>query len=112
VAQSTLTFAGIIVKLVAVVYPPVLRRNGVMTENQPGYVIKMVAKPGNGDILRKLVTDGMAQANTGRTWVHCLVDDEPDMSWTFERFENEEAKTNYEESDLADTLRSWLPPPS
>ena len=73
-----------------------------MTESQPGYVIKMVAKPGNGDSLRKLVTDGMAQANTGGTWVHCLVEDEPETSWTFELFESAEAKTQYEEGSLAD----------
>ena len=79
-----------------------------MTEGQPGYVIKMVAKPGNGDILRRLVTDGMAQANTGGTWVHCLVDDEPDTEWTFELFESEEAKANYEQSDLSDKLRDEI----
>ncbi len=45
-----------------------------MIEGQPGYVIKMVAKPGNGDTLRKLATDGMRIANEGGTWVHCNVE--------------------------------------
>ena len=79
-----------------------------MAESQPGYDIKMVAKPGNGDTLRRLVTDGMTRANAGGTWVHCLVDGEPDTLWTLELFESEEAKANYEESDLADTLRDEI----
>jgi hypothetical protein len=45
-----------------------------MTQRQPGYVIKMIAKPGNGDLLRTLATAGMVQANAGGTWVHCQVD--------------------------------------
>ncbi|WP_207799073.1 putative quinol monooxygenase [Taibaiella soli] len=77
-------------------------------KNQPGYVMKMVAKPGNGDLLRKLVTDGMLIANEGGTWIHCLVDNEPDTLWTFEFFESEEAKLNYEKSDLADRLRGQI----
>ncbi len=79
-----------------------------MIEGQPGYVIKMVAKPGNGDTLRKLATDGMRIANEGGTWVHCNVENEPDTLWTFEFFESEEAKARYEESDLADKLRDEI----
>lgn len=40
-----------------------------MAESQPGYDIKMVAIPGHGDTLRRLVTDGMTRANAGGTWV-------------------------------------------
>lgn len=77
-------------------------------KGQPGYVIKMIAKPGKGDLLRKLATDGMRIANEGGVWVHCLVENEPDTLWTFEFFESEEAKAKYEESDLADQLRDEI----
>ena len=75
---------------------------------QPGYVIKMVAKPGKIDLLRKLVTDGMRITNKNGNWVHCFVENEPNTLWTFEFFESEEAKKQYEESALADTLRSEI----
>ncbi|SFW76443.1 putative quinol monooxygenase [Chitinophaga sancti] len=75
---------------------------------QPGYVIKMVAKAGKGDELRRLATDGMRIANKGGHWVHCIAENEPDTLWTFEFFESEEAKKQYEESDLADTLRNEI----
>ncbi|WP_025864268.1 putative quinol monooxygenase [Prolixibacter bellariivorans] len=78
------------------------------TKRQPGYVMKMVAKPGKGKLLRKLATDGMRIANEGGNWVHCLVENEPDTLWTFEFFESEEAKVKYEESDLADQLRDEI----
>jgi|GEM_PF-1179854 hypothetical protein len=84
------------------------KEGAISAKGQPGYVIKMVAKPGNIDLLRKLATDGMRIANPGGTWVHCIVDNEPDTLWTFEFFESEEAKASYEESDLADKLRDEI----
>lgn len=80
----------------------------VSAKGQPGYVIKMVAKSGNIDLLRKLATDGMRIANPGGNWVHCVVENEPNTLWTFEFFENEATKANYEESDLADKLRDEI----
>lgn len=77
-------------------------------EKQPGYIIKMVAKPGKGDLLKKLATDGMRIANEGGIWVHCLVENEPDTLWTFEFFESEEAKKRYEDSNLSETLRDEI----
>lgn len=79
-----------------------------MNAKQPGYVIKMVAKPGKGDLLRKLATDGMLKANENGNWVHCLVENEPDTLWTFEFFESEETKAQYEQSPLADELRDEI----
>jgi hypothetical protein len=84
------------------------KKRNIMTNKQPGYIIKMVAKPGYGDTLRKLATDGMRIANEGGNWVHCSVENEPDTLWTFEFFENEELKAQYEESDLADKLRDEI----
>ncbi|WP_447640463.1 MULTISPECIES: putative quinol monooxygenase [Chitinophagaceae] len=83
----------------------------VSTQNkklQPGYVIKMVAKSGKIDLLRKRATDGMRIANENGNWVHCIVETEPDTLWTFEFFESEEAKKEYEESDLAAQLRGEI----
>lgn len=77
-------------------------------KKQPGYVIKMVAKPGKGELLRKLATDGMRIANEGGNWVHCIVADNPETLWTFEFFESEESKAAYEESELANQLRDEI----
>src|SRR4051794_8575815 len=84
------------------------KKNQTTIKGQPGYVMKMVAKPGKGDTLRKLATDGMRIANEGGMWVHCLVENEPDTLWTFDFFESEEAKAKYEKSDLADKLRDEI----
>ncbi|AKD54862.1 putative quinol monooxygenase [Spirosoma radiotolerans] len=83
-------------------------KNEPMMNRQLGYVMKMIAKPGYGDTLRKLATDGMRIANQGGTWVHCRVENEPDTLWTFEFFENPEAKARYEESELSDKLRDEI----
>ena len=84
------------------------KEGAISAKGQPGYVMKMVAKPGNIDQLRKLATDGMRVANASGTWVHCVVENEPNTLWTFEFFESEETKASYENSDLADQLRDEI----
>ena len=84
------------------------KEGAISAKGQPGYVIKMVARQGNIDLLRKLATDGMRLANPGGNWVHCVVENEPNTLWTFEFFESEATKASYEESDLADKLRDEI----
>lgn len=77
-------------------------------KKQPGYVIKMVAKPGNGSILFKLATDYIKQSGASDRWVMCSVPDEPDILWAFEFFISEDIKAQYEGSELADKFRNEI----
>lgn len=79
-----------------------------MSKSQPGYVIKMVAKPGSGNTLFDLATNYIRQSGASDRWVMCSVPGEPDTMWAFEFFVDDDARKRYEESDLADKFRDEI----
>lgn len=79
-----------------------------MAKSQPGYVIKMVAKPGRGDTLFELATKYIKQSGASDTWVMCAVPGEPDTMWALELFTDEETKSRYENSEEADRFRDEI----
>ena len=58
--------------------------------SQPGFVLKMRAKPGRGEALSDLVTGLLQQSTDIDSWLVCASDDEPDTLWIFEFFKDEE----------------------
>ncbi len=79
-----------------------------MAESQPGYVIKMVAKPGRGDTLFELATKYIKESGASDPWVMCAVPGEPDTMWSLELFKDEGAKSRYEGSEDADKWRDEI----
>ena len=77
-------------------------------QDQPGYVIRMRAKPGQGHRLFELATSGMEKSNSSDRFIIAREDDDPDVLWNFEVFRSDEAKDAYENSSLADELRDEI----
>ncbi|MFB5761199.1 putative quinol monooxygenase [Paenibacillus medicaginis] len=77
-------------------------------QNQPAYIIKMRAKPGNGDKLFELATIGMEKSGASDRFIILREDDDPDVLWNVEVFRSIEAKESYETSALADELRDEI----
>jgi hypothetical protein len=63
--------------------------------NQPGVVLKMVAKPGKGDELFDLCLAakhlGEPDPDDPVDWVLCRADDDPNTMWAFEFFRDDES---------------------
>ncbi|MBB2915596.1 quinol monooxygenase YgiN [Streptosporangium becharense] len=77
-------------------------------KHQPAYIIKMRAKPGQGDRLFELATVGMEKSGASDRFVIAREDEDPDVLWNVEVFRSEEAKDAYENSPLADELRDEI----
>ena len=77
-------------------------------QDQPGYIIKMRAKPGQGDRLFELATSGMEKSNSSDRFTIAREDEDPDVLWNMEVFRSNEAKDAYENSPLADELRDEI----
>ena len=77
-------------------------------QDQPAYIIRMRAKPGNGERLLELATVGMKKSNSSDRFTILREDDDPDVLWNVEVFRSEEAKAAYENSPLADELRDEI----
>lgn len=77
-------------------------------QDQPAYIIKMVAKPGQGDRLFELATAGMEKSGSSDRYIIAREDANPDVLWNMEVFRSVEAKDAYENSPLADELRDEI----
>ena len=77
-------------------------------QDQPAYIIKMRAKPGQGDRLFELATAGMEKSNSSDRFIIAREDDDPEVLWNIEVFRSDEAKDEYENSPLADELRDEI----
>jgi quinol monooxygenase YgiN len=77
-------------------------------QDQPAYIIKMRAKPGNGDKLFALATTGMYKSGASDRFIILREDDDPNVLWNIEVFRSIEAKEGYETSALADELRDEI----
>lgn len=77
-------------------------------QDQPAYIIRMVAKPGQGDRLFELATEGMVKSNSSDRYIIAREDDNPDVLWNMEVFRSVEAKDAYENAPLADELRDEI----
>jgi quinol monooxygenase YgiN len=77
-------------------------------QDQPSYIIRMRAKPGNGDRLFALATAGMEKSGASDRFIMVREDADPDVLWNVEVFRSREAKDAYETSDLADELRDEI----
>lgn len=77
-------------------------------QDQPAYIIKMRAKPGHGDKLFALATEGMTKSGSSDRYIIAREDADPDVLWNFEVFRSHEAKNAYETSPLADELRDEI----
>ncbi|MER7174730.1 putative quinol monooxygenase [Streptomyces mesophilus] len=77
-------------------------------QDQPAYLIKMRAKPGQGDRLFELATIGMEKSGSSDRYIIVREDEDPDVLWNVEVFRSVEAKDAYENSPLADELRDEI----
>ena len=77
-------------------------------QDQPAYIIKMRAKPGQDDRLFELATAGMEKSNSSDRFIIAREDDDPEVLWNIEVFRSDEAKDEYENSPLADELRDEI----
>lgn len=77
-------------------------------QDRPAYIIKMRAKPGSGDRLFELATEGMKKSGASDRFIIVREDEDPDVLWNVEVFNSDEAKAAYENSPLADTLRDEI----
>ena len=77
-------------------------------QDQPGYIIRMRAKPGQGDRLFELASTGMEKSDSSDRFIIAREDDDPDVLWNMEVFRSDEAKDAYENSLLADELRDEI----
>jgi quinol monooxygenase YgiN len=77
-------------------------------KDQPSYIIKMRAKPGQGDRLFELATVGMAKSGASDRFIMLREDADPDVLWNIEVFRSVEAKDAYETSAMADELRDEI----
>ena len=68
-----------------------------MYDGQPGYVLKMQAKPGMGDVLFELTTNlhHTGDPDGPVDWALCRVEGEPDTLWAFEFYKDEESFTRH-----------------
>ncbi|MFJ2645583.1 putative quinol monooxygenase [Streptomyces sp. NPDC087420] len=77
-------------------------------QDQPAYLIRMRAKPGLGDKLFALATEGMERSGSSDRFILAREDADPDVLWNMEVFRSVEAKEAYENSPLADELRDEI----
>jgi quinol monooxygenase YgiN len=77
-------------------------------QDQPAYLIKMRAKPGLGEKLFALATEGMAKSGSSDRFIIAREDGDPDVLWNMEVFRSHAAKDAYENSPLADELRDEI----
>jgi quinol monooxygenase YgiN len=84
------------------------RETTVALQDQPAYIIKMRAKPGQGDRLFELATAGMEKSNASDRFTILREDGDPDVLWNVEVFRSDEAKAAYEDGPLADELRDEI----
>lgn len=77
----------------------------VINRDQPGWVIKMQAKPGKGDDLFETVTRLFKDVTATSHWVVCRADDDPDTLWSFELFKDQEAFEHLENDQEHDKVR-------
>lgn len=77
-------------------------------QDQPAYLIRMRAKPGLGDKLFALATEGMEKSGSSDRFIIAREDADPDVLWNMEVFRSREAKDAYENSPLADELRDEI----
>ncbi|SMF76157.1 putative quinol monooxygenase [Streptomyces sp. Amel2xC10] len=77
-------------------------------QDQPAYIIKMRAKPGHGDKLFALATEGMYKSGASDRFIILREDADPDVLWNIEVFRSDEAKDAYENGPLADELRDEI----
>jgi len=77
-------------------------------KEQPSYIIMMRAKPGRGDHLFELATNGMEKSNSSARFIMLREDADPDVLWNIEVFRSVEAKDGYENSDMAEELRDEI----
>jgi len=77
-------------------------------QDQPAYIIRMRARPGQGDRLFELATAGMARSGASDRFIIAREDEDPDVLWNIEVFSSAEAKARYESSPLADELREEI----
>lgn len=82
--------------------------NSMALQDQPGYIIKMRAKPGKGDKLFELASAGMVKSGSSNRYILAREDADQDVLWNMEIFTSVEAKDGYETSDLADELRDEI----
>lgn len=77
-------------------------------KDQPSYIIKRRAKPGMGELLFELATQGMAKSGSSDRFIILREDADPDVLWNVEVFRSAQAKKAYETSDMADVLRDEI----
>lgn len=80
----------------------------VRLQDQPGYVIRMRAKPGCGDRLFELAVAGMEKSGSSDRYIVLREVEDPDVLWNIEIFRSDDAKNAYEHSPLADELRDEI----
>lgn len=79
-----------------------------MEDKNPSYIIRMKAKPGMGDRLFQLATEGMAKSDSSDRFTLLRETEDPDVLWQAEVFRSVEDKDRYENSPLADELRDEI----
>src|SRR5690242_6197083 len=77
-------------------------------QDRPAYLIKMRARPGQGDRLFELASAGMEKSGASDRFIILREDEDPDVLWNVEVFRSVEAKDGYEISPLADQLRDEI----
>ena len=77
-------------------------------QDQPAYIIQMRAKPGQGDRLFQLASEGMFKSNASDRFLMLREDADPDVLWNIEVFRSVAAKQAYENSPLAEELRNEI----
>ena len=60
-------------------------------QDQPAYIIRMRAKPGLGDTLFALATEGMEKSGSSDRYILAREDADPDVLWKMEVFRSREA---------------------
>lgn len=77
-------------------------------QNRPGYLIKMRAKPDLGEKLFNLASTSMKKSGASDRYMIVREDDDQAVLWAIEIFNSDEAKVDYESSQLADELRDEI----
>jgi quinol monooxygenase YgiN len=75
-----------------------------MFKNQPGVVLQMKAKPGQGDALFKLTTDlhYLEDPDGPVDWVLARSDQDPDTMWAMEFYKSDESFTRHYTNPVID----------
>jgi quinol monooxygenase YgiN len=75
---------------------------------QPGYVIRMRAKPGCIDKLFEMATAGIEESGCSDRFILVREDDDPDVLWNVEIFKSDEVKEAYENGPHVDRIRGEI----